>query len=76
MAALGASRLVESAVSSSNISSAGLSRHPVLSYTASNIRENGLRTIVPPLSVLLLLHSLSILRDDSDVANFVVTPWG
>ena len=56
MAALGASRLVESAVSSSNISSAGLSRYPVLSYTASNIRENGLRNIVPPLSVLLLLH--------------------
>ena len=70
MAALGASRLVESAVSSSNISSAGVSRYPVLSYTASNIRENGLRNIVPPLSVLLLLHSMSILRDDSWVLNY------
>ena len=76
MAALGASRLVGSAVSSSNIASSGLSTHPVFSYTASNIRENGLRNIVPPLSVLLLLHSLSILRDDSDVANLVVPPWG
>ena len=26
--------------------------------------------------MLLLLHSLSILRDDSDVANLVVPPWG
>ena len=48
----------------------------IIIYTASNIRENGLRNIVPPLSVLLLLHCLSILRDDSDVANVVVPPWG
>ena len=69
-------RLVGSAVSSSNIASSGLSTHPVLRYAASNIRENGLRIIVSPLSVLLLLHSMSILRDDSDVANLVVLPWG
>ena len=67
MATLGASRLVGSAVSPSNVSSAGLITYPVLRYSATNLRNNGSRNIVSSLSVLLLLYSLSILHDDSDL---------
>ena len=34
--------------------------------------KKGLINIVPPLSVCICLHSLSIHRDESDLANIVV----